>query len=172
MEIGRRHPPHIPLIEGPQPGGHRAGYGLHQRPPVKHLISCARRGGRLVIGGRDDSFACLCGPGGLASERIGAMGRLLESNGVARLGPARRAADLAAKFLGSTGAVRRALRRQMGVCAAKPRSRRPSRQCRRLAVPRRDRGPAMVNHGRATALDAVKAMEGDAPSAPSNPTTG
>ena len=33
------------------------------------------------------------------------MGRLLESNGVARLGPARRAADLAAKFLGSTGAV-------------------------------------------------------------------
>ncbi len=30
----------------------------------------------------------------------------------------------------------------------------------------------MVNHGRATALDAVKAMEGDAPSAPSNPNHG
>jgi hypothetical protein len=127
----------------------------------KHLISCARRGGRLVIGAREDSSSCRITCMSFAAlrsglEGIGAMGRFLESNGVARLGLARRAADLAAKFLGSTGAVGRALRRQVGVCAAKPRSRRPSRQCRRLAVPRRDRGPAMVSNGGRRSRDAVE----------------
>jgi hypothetical protein len=91
------------------------------------------------------SLACLCGPvwlRGLA-RWVGFGATVSRAWGLAR-----RAADLAAKFR-STGAVRRALRRQVG--CGKPRSSRLSRQCRRLF--QRDRGPAIV-------------MEGSGPSTP------